>query len=140
MTKINPYLNFNGNAADAIELYKSALGFDNAEIMRWSEMPEGSCGPQGGDQIMHACLTRGEMRLMLCDLPQGMSLERGNDLHVMLDFDDVDELDRAFDALAKGGEVKMAVHDSFWGARFGMLKDRFGVSWMFNCQLKQPAG
>lgn len=138
MKKINPYLNFEGNAADAIELYKSALGFDNVEIMRWSEMPEGSCSPAAGDKVMHACLTRGELQLMLCDLPEGMPLERGNGEHVMLDFDDVDKLTRAFEALAKGGEVTMALHDSFWGARFGMLKDRFGVSWMFNCQLTRP--
>ena len=53
--------------------------------------------------------------------------------------DTIEELERLFTALGDGGTVKMPVHDAFWGSRFGMLTDRYGVNWMFNCELKQAS-
>ncbi len=60
-------------------------------------------------------------------------------MHVMLDFSDEAEATKAFDALGAGGNVTMPLQNTFWGAKFGMLRDAFGVSWMFNCDLKKPA-
>ena len=65
-----------------------------------------------------------------------MPLTVGNNVHVCLDFDDAAEMTRRFDALAAGGQVNMPLQDTFWGARFGMLTDAYGIRWMFNCNLK----
>jgi PhnB protein len=56
---------------------------------------------------------------------------------VILDFDDTADMTKKFDALAIGGKVVMPLQDTFWGAKFGMLKDAFGISWMFNRDLKK---
>jgi PhnB protein len=58
-------------------------------------------------------------------------------VHVCLDFDDPAEMGKRFDALASGGEITMPLQDTFWGARFGMLTDSYGIRWMFNCTLRK---
>ena len=60
-------------------------------------------------------------------------------IQVCLDFDDVADMTGRFEALASGGKVTMPLQDTFWGARFGMLTDAFGVNWMFNCRAKKPS-
>lgn len=65
----------------------------------------------------------------------GQELVRPCRVNVLLEFDDFEEMTRSFESLAEGGEVTMALHDAFWGAKFGMCNDRFGVSWMLSCPL-----
>jgi PhnB protein len=71
---------------------------------------------------------------MISDTMRHMPLSAGNNVHVTLDFVDVDDMAKKFDALSVGGKVTMALNDTFWGARFGMLVDKFGIQWMFNCE------
>ncbi|MCB9760765.1 MAG: VOC family protein [Alphaproteobacteria bacterium] len=132
---INPYLNFDGQASEALDFYTSALGGEVEGVMRWKDMPGQEVPPQLADNIMHACLKVGDGRIMLSDLPPHMKVAAGNQAHVMLELTEPDDVDRIFAALSEGGEVKMPVENTFWNARYGHLIDRFGVSWMLNCSL-----
>ena len=86
---------------------------------------------------MHAHLRIGEGEIMMSDSQPGMPVTTESNVQVALHFDDVADMSRKFEALAADGKVTMPLQDTFWGARFGMLTDAFGVRWMFNCELKK---
>jgi len=67
----------------------------------------------------------------------GHPFKQGTNVHVNVDCDNVEEIERIFKAMSEGGNVVMPLADQFWGARFGMLVDKFGLNWMFNCELKK---
>jgi PhnB protein len=136
---LNPYINFNGEADQAIALYQRALGARTENIMRWKDMPDAKVSGAEGNRVMHALLHVGSGELMVADTPPDQPARPGDNAHINLSFDDTSDMERKFKALAEGGSVTMPLQDTFWGARFGMLKDRFGVQWMFNCQKEQPA-
>jgi PhnB protein len=133
---VDPYLNFNGSAAKAIQLYEKALGAKTSNVMRYGDVPKMST-PETKDRIMHAVLDLGGGRVMVSDGPREMTIPPGGNSHVCLDFDDAGELAARFDALAAGGQITMPVQDTFWGAKFGMLTDVFGINWMFNCEARK---
>ena len=132
--KIEPYLHFNGNCAEAIELYEKAFNSKVADIMRYGDTPgeEGYAPPPGTENFIgHATLSVGATELMLCDAPdEKHRFGTGMSLHVS--FDDVDSLKVAFDTLKESGEVLMEIESTFWSENFGMVTDRFGVHWMFS--------
>jgi PhnB protein len=134
---LNPYLNFDGDAARAVKLYESALGAKVETLSRFGDVPDmGS--PENKDRVMHAVLRLGEQgQIMLSDTMPGMPFVKGTNAYIALHFDDVGDMEKKFNALAEGGKVGMPLNDTFWGARFGMLTDAFGVNWMFNCELKK---
>ena len=132
--KLNPYLNYAGNAAEAIALYERALAAKTESLMRWGEMPGADCPAAQRDKIMHAELQVGGGQLMICDEPLDHPRAVGTNVHVCLHFDDVADMTSKFDALSRGGEVTMPLQETFWGATFGMLTDAFGVRWMFDCE------
>ena len=131
--QLNPYLNFDGTAEKAIKLYETALGARTESIQRFGEVPGGA--PENKNRVMHALLRVGEGVLMISDTQPGMPRTLGDQLHIALDFDDLAEMARRFEALAAGGKVTMPLQDTFWGARFGMLTDAHGINWMFNANL-----
>jgi PhnB protein len=133
--QLNPYLNFDGTAAKAIALYEKALGARAEDVRRFGDMPGGS--PEAKDRVMHAVLKLGAGVIMLSDTMPGMPFTPEGNQHVCLDFDDASDLAARFDALAAGGKITMPLQDTFWGAKFGMLTDAFGVRWMFNCDTKK---
>jgi PhnB protein len=104
--------------------------------MRFADVPNMS-SPETKDLIMHAVLDLGGGRVMLSDGRPNMTIPPGGNSHVCLDFDDAAEMAAKFDALAAGGTVTMPVQDTFWGAKFGMLTDAFGINWMFNCEARK---
>jgi PhnB protein len=133
---LNPYINLNGTAAQAIELYKSALGANVENVMHFSDGPMSEKMPEASrNLIMHACLRIGPNNLMMSDAMPGQPAPGAGNVEIMLDFTDVPAMTTAFDALAAGGTVVMAPEDMFWGAKFGVLTDKFGVKWMFHCNL-----
>ena len=134
--QLNPYLSFNGSAGKAIQLYESALGARTENVMRFGDAQGMPVAPADKDRVLHAVLHIGAGVLMLSDSMPGAPTPSGNNVTVTLDFDDAADMSARFDALAVGGKVTMPLADTFWGARFGMLTDAFGVPWMFNCQLK----
>ena len=86
---------------------------------------------------MHAVLHLGAGVVMLSDTMRDQPVGSDGNVHITLDFDNVEEMARKFDALAAGGKVTMPLNDIFWGARFGMLTDAYGIRWMFNCEKKK---
>jgi PhnB protein len=131
--KIDPYLFFEGNCEEAIEFYKKALGAKVEFMMRNSESPEpppeGVLPPGSEDKIMHASLHIGGALVMMSD---GMCSGEGGfkGFSLSLDCPDADGAREAFAALADGGQVTMPLGKTFWAPLFGMVTDRFGVSWM----------
>jgi PhnB protein len=81
---------------------------------------------------MHARLAKGAMAIMASDTMPGMPLHQGNNFSISIQCDSQHEIDSLFAALSEGGKVTMPLQDQFWGARFGMSTDRFGIQWMFN--------
>lgn len=136
MKAIHNYLFFDGNAREAMTFYKDCLGGD-LQVMSYADAP-GNHPPEAKDRVMHACLSNGSHILMASDMPPGATFKQGENFSISLSCDSQQEVDKLFGALGKNGKVTMALHDAFWGAYFGMLTDRFGVSWMFNFE-KKPA-
>jgi PhnB protein len=136
ITGLNPYLNFDGSADQAIALYERALGATTEMIMRFGDTQGMDVPAEHRNRVMHATLNVAGHRIMISDGPPGHSVTSSTAVHVALHFDsDLDEVNRRFDALAEGGEVTMPLTDTFWGARFGTLTDAFGIRWMFNAAL-----
>ena len=136
---IQPYLFFNGNCEQAVEFYKKALGAEVQMMMRYKESPEphppGMVPPNYGDKIMHVSLQIGGTILMAADDCMGKSSHfEGFSLAITVAAEA--DADRAFNALAAGGQVKMPLTKTFWSPKFGMLTDKFGVGWMVSVMHK----
>lgn len=131
--KITPYLNFNGNCAEAIKLYEKAFGF-KAQVMRYKDAPasEGYQLTEGTENfVMHACLTnREDYTIFLADMPPNMPSSFGDGMSVLMELDSIDSIKSAFDVLKEGGKVTMELQETFWSKYFGSLEDKFGVNWM----------
>lgn len=137
MIKLNPYLNFNGNAEEAFNFYKSVFGGEFTSFQRFSDVPSDVPNPgiDEGSKIMHVSLSVGSNVLMGSDVPSKFpSVAIGNNFSISLDTESREEADRYFKALSDGGQVTMPLEKTFWGAYFGMLTDKFGTQWMLNCE------
>ncbi|MET3440625.1 PhnB protein [Variovorax paradoxus] len=129
------YLTFNGNAAEALAFYAKALGGKVIFSMTFGESPMGAETPDAyKGKIMHATLEARGHQLMASDMPPGMAFEGYKGFSLSVQGNTVDEGKKLFDALAEGGKVTMPYGPQFWAVGFGMLTDKFGVSWMVNCE------
>lgn len=126
-----PYLILNGRAPQAVEFYQRALGAKVEALQRFGDVDQ-SCPEAMRNNVMHAELRVGSALLMLSDGPGSGPVPQGGAVNVALDFDDVAEARRCFDALAAGGTVVQPIIDAPWGGIFGALADSFGVNWMFS--------
>ncbi|WP_437911830.1 glyoxalase/bleomycin resistance/extradiol dioxygenase family protein [Sorangium sp. So ce302] len=134
---LNPYLIFDGNAEQVIQLYERALGAKiEGGIMRFGDVPGTPADSPVKNRVMHAMLRIGESVLMISDAMPGTPFPAGSNVHVCLHFTDKSEMASRFDALSAGGKVDMPLQDTFWNAHYGQLTDKFGVQWMFNCDNK----
>jgi PhnB protein len=137
---VTPYLFFDGRCEEALNFYKAALGAEIGMMMRFKDNPEPpkdeSCErdpAQVADKIMHASFQIGGTTVMASDgYARGQPKFEGFALSV--DAADEAEMDRKFAALADGGQVQMPPGKTFFARRFGMVADRFGVSWMVICE------
>ena len=130
MKNINPYLNFDGNTREAMQFYARVLG---AELQIQSFGDVGMADkPELEDRTMHAFLKAGDVVIMASDTMPGMSFVAGNNVWININCESDEEIERLFTALGERGTVIMPLADQFWGAKFGMLKDRYGMHWMFN--------
>jgi len=128
--QVQPYLFFDGRCEEAIEFYRKALGAKVEMLMRFKDSPEpmpGKAPP--GDKVMHSCLRIGDTAVMASD---GNSTGRPSfqGFSLSLTARDQAEAERLFAVLGDGGQVQMPLAKTFFSPRFGMLADRFGVSWM----------
>ena len=135
--KLNPYLNFDGNAEEAFNFYKSVFGGEFAGgIMKMSGAPGTENLPDDEkERVMHVSLPFDNgQTLMASDIvpSMGHKLTQGNNVYLSLHPDSKEEADQLFNALAEGGNVEMPMEDQFWGDYFGSLVDKFGIGWMVN--------
>jgi len=131
--RVETYLFFDGRCEEAIEFYRRALGAEVNMMMRFEDSPEppqpGMCPPGSENKIMHATLRFGDTIVMASDgRCAGKPAFEG--FALSLAAANAAEADRLFAALADGGQVQMPLAKTFFSPRFGMVADRFGVSWM----------
>lgn len=133
---LNPYINFEGKAREAMEFYKEVFGGE-LNLNTFGDLG----GDQGGDpehqavadKIMHGQLVAPNgFTLMAADMPPGMPFQAGNNMAVSLSGDDQDELMGYWTKLSDGGQVMVPMEKQMWGDHFGMCADKFGVSWLVN--------
>jgi PhnB protein len=128
--QVQPYLYFDGRCEEALAFYRKALGAEVVMLMRFKDGPERGMAPPGGEEkVMHASFRIGDTTVMASD---GRCLGKPNFQGFALSLDAASdaEAERLFAALGDGGQVQMPLAKTFFASRFGMLADRFGVSWM----------
>jgi PhnB protein len=131
--QVQPYLYFEGRCEEAIEFYRKVLGAELTMLMRYKDSPEppqpGMLPPAAGDKVMHSSFRIGESTVMASDgLCSGKPDFKGVSLTLTVSNDS--EAEKLFAALGDSGQVQMPLTKTFFAARFGMVADRFGVSWM----------
>jgi PhnB protein len=128
--QVQPYLYFDGRCEEAIEFYRKTLGAEVTMLMRYKDSPDRAMvAPGTEDKVMHASLSIGDSTIMASDgRCQGQPSFQGFSLSLTLP--DETRAERLFATLADGGQVQMPLAKTFFSPRFGMVADRFGVSWM----------
>lgn len=134
MALINPHINFNGNAEEAFNFYKSVFGGAFAKIIRFKEMSsEAYPIPENeANKIMHIALPIGKSMLMANDVPESMGRvnENENRSKIVINAESREEADKLFNGLSAGGTIEYPIGDSPWGTYFGMFRDQYGIEWM----------
>lgn len=130
--KVQPYLNFDGRCEEAVEFYKQALGAEVLMLLRLKDSPEppppGS-PPIEGNKVMHVAFRIGDATIMASDCHAGQSV-RFQGFSLSLSVKTQAEADRLFAALSQGGRVEMPLSKTFFSPHFGIVTDKFGMSWM----------
>jgi PhnB protein len=136
MAIINPHYNFNGNAEEAFNFYKSVFGGEFAMLVRFKEMESEyfEVSENEANKIMHIALPIGGNVLMGNDVPEmmGKTNERENRSKISIGAASKEEADHLFNGLSVGGEVEMPMDNSPWGTYFGMFRDKYGIEWMID--------
>jgi PhnB protein len=138
--KVNPYLSFDGRTEEALEFYKKAVGAEVLMLMRFKDSPQPPspehCAPGSDNKVMHASFRVGDTLLMASDgsctgqakfSGVSLALETAND----------DQAKRAFAALGEGGQIHQPLISTFFSSQFGVLADKFGLTWMVTVAPKQ---
>lgn len=133
MPTINPYINFNGNAEEAFNFYKSVFGGEFGPIVRFKDIAteEFPVSDEEADKIMRIVLPIGPTTLIANDVPSAMGRvsEEENRSKIAVVADSREEADRIFAGLSEGGTVEMPMDQSPWGTYFAMFRDKYGIEW-----------
>ena len=132
--QLTPYIMFNGNCEEALNFYADALDGEIKNLSRYEGSPAESMSADK-QKVMHANFVANDLAFMAAD-GQQTTADAGM-VHLCLDFKDADVEEKVFNALSAGAKITMPLQDTFWGAKFGMLTDKFGINWMFNCEVKK---
>jgi PhnB protein len=134
MALINPHINFNGNAEEAFNFYKSVFGGEFAMIVRFKDMSsdEFPVAEKEANKIMHIALPIGKNVLMANDIPESMGRvnENENRSKISVSAESREEADKIYNGLSAGGAIEMPIGDSPWGSYFAMFRDKYGIEWM----------
>lgn len=133
--KVQSYLCFEGRTEEALKFYEKAVGAKVDMLMRFKDAPEGMCTPGTEDKVMHASFIVGETQVMASD-GRMQPPAKFTGISLALSAKDEAESKKLFDALADGGQVQMPLTKTFFSPSFGMLADRFGVTWMVMAEPK----
>lgn len=132
MTKLNPYLSFDGECEAAFNFYKGIFGGEFlGGMFKMGDAP-GEIPEEAKNRVMHVALPIGNDLLMGADTFIGMPHKRGNNNYISIFPESKAEADRLFNELSAGGEVEMPMEEQFWGDYYGSFIDKFGVCWMIN--------
>jgi len=132
MTKISPYLRFQGNCREAMTFYKQCLRGELV-LTAVKETPMAKQMPaEIQDSIMHATLTKGDLTLLGSDMAGPEGVTKGNSLVLQLECNSEEELKGLYSKLSSGGKATYPPSPSFWGGLYGQLGDKFGNEWMLN--------
>lgn len=133
--QVQPYLNFGGRFDEAMAFYDKVLGARVTFLMRYKDMPPGEqqTPAEWADKVMHANIQIGDSQIMASDGMQGQTPPFSGFTMSVSGVPNA-EGERIFNALAEGGQVVMPYQKTFWAEGFGMATDRFGLTWMVNCE------
>ncbi|RZL40968.1 MAG: VOC family protein [Pedobacter sp.] len=136
MNKMHPYLNFDGQAEEAFNFYKSIFGGEFIMLQKMSDTPGGEELPENErNRVMHVALPINEHTILMASdcLPSaGHVLKKGNNMYINIMAASRAEADRLFNGLSVNGTIEMPIEDQFWGDYFGSFTDKFGIQWMVN--------
>jgi PhnB protein len=127
--KVNTYLNFGGNCAEAFQFYADNIGATIYGMMKQSQMPGSQVPPERANDVLHARITIGDTQIMASDVPPER-FQPIRSVYLALRVDSDAEAERIFAILGEGGEVYMPMQETFFASRYVQFRDRFGVSWM----------
>lgn len=141
MASINPHINFNGNAEEAFNFYKSAFGGEFAAVIRFKDIANDDfqVAEKEENKIMHIALPIGKSSMLMAnDVPEslGRTNENENRSKIVITAESKEEADKLFNRLSAGGQIEMPISDSPWGSYFGMFRDKYGIEWMVDFSLK----
>ncbi len=135
--EINPYVTYPGNAREALEFYAAALGGEIDALMTIGEIPDAGEVSEGyKDKLAHGRIIFPSGTLMVSDTWEGMPHDGFSGFNIQTSWGSVDAARAAYDAMREGGTVIMEFAPTFWAAGFGLITDKFGVGWMFNCDVE----
>jgi len=133
MATVNPYINFNGNAEEAFNFYKSVFGGEFEQIIRFKDLASDDFPiPENeANNIMRIVLSIGNDVLIANDVPESLGpvSEVENRSKIAVSADSREEADSIFAGLTEGGEIEMPMDESPWGTYFGMFRDKYGIEW-----------
>ena len=141
MALINPHINFNGNAEEAFNFYKSVFGGAFARLMRYKDLsnPEHAVAEKDANRVMHIALPIGNGNVLMgSDVLEimGQVTEADNRNTIAISTESREEADSLFNGLSEGGKIEMQLADGPLGSYFGMFTDKYGIQWMVNFDLK----
>jgi PhnB protein len=141
MASINPHINFNGNAEEAFNFYRSVFGGEFTKIIRFKDLAsaEFPVAEHEANKIMLIALPIGKRVLKANDVPEilGRTNENENRSKIVISAESKEEADQLFNGLSAGGQVEMPIDDSPWGTYFGMFRDKYGIEWMVEFDPKE---
>lgn len=135
---LHPYLGFNGNCEEALNFYREALDGEIIQLGKYGEAPM-PVDDALKNKIIHGRLKFGNALLMASDMMNEKDVSQNSNISLSVDCETNEQLDKVFSKMSEGGKITMPLQQQFWGARFGMVTDKFGIHWMFNCEKKGEA-
>ena len=139
MTKLNPYLFFNGNCEEAFDFYKSVFRTEFKYLGRYKDVPntDRHIFKENDEKIMHVTLPISEETTLMGSDNTDSHGEHGlnNSFALYINTDSRAEADRLFNELSVGGQIKVSMTETFWGSYYGIFKDRFGINWKITFDL-----
>lgn len=127
------FINFNGDCRDALEFYAEVFGLETpTHIMTYGQNPGGAVAEADIDRILYASLPIFGCNVMFSDCPSGSEFVKGTNIALTLGTTDADEIKRIYAALMDGGEVAMPLGKTFFSELYGMVTDKFGITWQIS--------
>jgi PhnB protein len=134
---LDVFLSFNGECRSALDFYAGVFGSRPGDVMTYGQNPEGGAAEADKDRVLYAYLPVFGANVMFSDCPSDYDCVCGSNISLTLGTDDESEIKRVFGALADGGTVQMPLGSTFWSGLFGMVTDKFGITWQLSLTKSQ---